>query len=162
MVEQSPSGGDDMKWQTIVVGIIAVPILALFGGIGFLAYQVGQTWDARSTDALVAGVVATCGGGAVVIGVLLSLIVGIPFAIRMFGEAGYSQRGWREPSPTLPFPASTGHHRPPSAIDTTWRQLPVQPQTPPWGVTGGGNTQLLSAPQQDKRFGIVNDPTSEQ
>lgn len=81
-----------MKWQLIVVGLVALPVLALFGGLGFLAYQIGQTWDARATTALIAGLVATCGGGVLVIGLLLALIVGIPLALRLFGEAGYSQR----------------------------------------------------------------------
>jgi hypothetical protein len=142
-----------MKWQTIVVGLIALPILALFGGIGFLAYQIGQTWDARSTDSLIAGLVATCGGGVVVIGILLALIVGIPFAIRMFGEAGYSQRAWRELPSTPPFPALT--ERPPRLVDTTWQTLPAPAVAPPWGMTGGGNIGLLPAPNQDKRFGMA-------
>lgn len=141
-----------MKWQILVVGLVALPVLALFGGIGFLAYQIGQTWDARSTDSLIAGLVATCGGGVVVIGILLALIVGIPFAIRMFGEAGYSQRAWRDlpPPALLPFPDRT--QRP---IDTTWQSLPTPTAAPPWSMTGGGNIGLLPPPNQDKRFGLT-------
>jgi len=143
-----------MKWQTIVAGIIALPILALFGGIGFLTYHIGQTWDARSTDALIAGLVATCGGGVVVIGILLALIIGIPFAIRMFGEAGYSHRAWRDLPPPSHLPAVPFPERNPSAVDTTWQALPAPASVPPWGMTGGGNIGLLPAPNQDKRFGM--------
>lgn len=144
-----------MKWQTIVVGLVALPVLALFGGLGFLAYQIGQTWDARSTDALIVGLVATCGGGMVVMGMLLALIVGIPFAIRMFGEAGYSQRAWRDLTtpptlPSLPWP-----ERSQSDVDTTWQTFPAPSTPPPWGMTGGGNIGLLPAPNQDKRFGMT-------
>ena len=146
-----------MKWQTLIVGLLALPVLALFGGIGFLAYQVGQTWDARSTDSLITGLVATCGGGMVVIGILLALIIGIPFAIRLFSEAGYSQRPWREfppppPSniPTLPFP-----ERAHSPVNAAWQALPAQTSTPPWGITGGGNARLLPILHQDARFGMT-------
>lgn len=150
-----------MRWQTIMAGIIAVPILALFGGIGFLAYQIGQTWDARSTDSLIAGLVATCGGGMVVIGIFLALIIGIPFAIRMFGEAGYSQRAWRDqPAPsTLPaLPWPDPRQRP---VDTTWQTLSSPATPPPWGMTGGGNIGLLPAPNQDKRFGMTEAQSAE-
>lgn len=143
-----------MKWQIIVVGLVALPVLALFGGFGFLAYQIGQTWDARSTDSLIAGLVATCGGGVVVIGILLALIVGIPFAIRMFGEAGYSQRAWRDLPPATPLPALPFPDRTQRPIDTTWQAMPSA-AAPPWGMTGGGNIGLLPAPTQDKRFGTV-------
>lgn len=146
-----------MKWQTLIVGLLALPVLALFGGIGFLAYQVGQTWDARSTDSLITGLVATCGGGMVVIGILLALIIGIPFAIRLFSEAGYSQRPWREfpsplpsPIPTLPFP-----ERAQSPVDATWQALPAHASTPPWGMTGGGHARLLPIPHQDACFGMT-------
>jgi hypothetical protein len=144
-----------MKWQTIVAGLVALPVLALFGGMGFLAYQVGQTWDARSTDSLIAGLVATCGGGVVVIGLLLALIIGIPFAIRMFGEAGYSQRAWREPPPPAYLPRVPFPERTQSAVDTTWQSLPAPVAVPPWGMTGGGNIGLLPTPNQDKRFGMA-------
>ena len=90
-----------MKWQTIVALLVAVPVLALFGGIGFLAYEIGQSWDQRSTDSLIAGLVATCGGGAVVIGVLLSLIVGIPFAVRLYERTGQARREWDAPAPRV-------------------------------------------------------------
>lgn len=147
-----------MKWQTMVAGIIALPILALFGGIGFLAYQIGQTWDARSTESLIAGLVATCGGGVVVIGILLALIVGIPFAIRMFGEAGYSQRSWRDQPTPSPLPWPNRDQRP---VDTTWQALPSPTTPPPWGMTGGGNIGLLPAPNQDKRFGMTEGQAAE-
>ena len=143
-----------MKWQTVLVGLIALPILALLGGIGFLAYQIGQNWDARSTDTLIAGLVATCTGGAIVAAMLLALIIGIPFAIRLYGEAGYSRRAWKEPS--LPPPLfEQGKERRPATIDGNWQSLPSPPTAPPWGMTGGGNVRLLPSPQQDERFHMV-------
>lgn len=135
-------------WKTLIAGLIAIPVLALFGGLGFLAYTIGQHWDARSTDSLIVGLVATCGGGAVIIGVLLALIVGVPLALRSYSEAGRARREWNE----LPPPTAFDCH----AIDTQWQRLPPalpgpQEQAPPWGATGGGQYDVLP-PAQDKRF----------
>ncbi len=130
-------------WKTLMAVLVAIPVLALFGGIGFLAYTIGQHWDARSTDSLVVGLVATCGGGgAVIIGVLLTLIVGVPMALRSYSEAGRARRGGGPPMGA-------------AAIGAEWHRLPpmLPPQSPPWGATGGGNYQLLP-PQQDRRFGM--------
>ncbi len=134
-------------WKTLIAGLVAIPVLALFGGLGFLAYTIGQYWDARSTDSLITGLVAACGGGAVVIGLLLALLVGVPLALRSYSEAGRVRREWHE----LPPP---GYGR--NAIDGQWQRLPPalpsQPnQAPPWGATGGGQYQVLQG--QDRRFG---------
>ena len=51
-----------------------------------LAWQIGETWDARSTSALITGLVAVCGGGGVLISMLLALIIGIPFSVRLFRQ----------------------------------------------------------------------------
>jgi len=142
-------------WKTLIAALVAIPVLALFGGIGFLAYTIGQHWDARSTDSLITGLVAACGGGAVVIGLLLALIVGVPLALRSYSEAGRARREWHE----LP-PPSYGHDER-NAIAAAWQRLPPAlpgpsnqapaPASPPWGATGGGQYQLL--PPQDHRFG---------
>jgi len=142
--------------KKILVLIAAAPVLAMFGGIGVLAWKIGDTWNEATTQSLVTGVTVICGGGALVVCVLLALIVGVPFAIRIFGEAGTSQRAWGggrtaippgwDDVPALPM------RRPPAMIDTQWRQLPDP--TPPWGATGGGSSQLLPAPEQDSRYGM--------
>lgn len=93
-----------LNWKLLVTIVALAPFVALLGGVGFLFYQIGQNWDVRSTDSLIAGLVATCGGGAVVIGVLLAIVIGVPFAIRMLREAGHADRAWRQlpPYPSLP------------------------------------------------------------
>ena len=131
-----------MKWQTIVSLLVAVPVLALFGGVGFLAYQVGQTWDARSTDSLVAGLVATCGGGAVIIGVLLALIVGVPLALRAYERGGQARQAWPEPQYRALPPASSAPH---------WQQQPpmiADKQAGSWHSSGPGQYDLWDANQQ--------------
>jgi len=83
-------------WKAILVGLVAAPVLALFMGVGVVAMAIGDTWDARSTDSLITGLVATCGGGAVIIGVLLALIVGVPLALRAYERGGIARQAWPE------------------------------------------------------------------
>lgn len=142
-----------MKKLLILVAI--VPILGLFGGIGVLSWRISETWTDVTTQSLVTGLTVVCGGGALIVAVLLALIVGVPLAVRIFGEAGISHRAWSGGRTTLPsswddVPLTA--HRLPSAIDTQWRALPQPPSMPPWGATGGGNPQLLPPPAQDERF----------
>ena len=108
-----------LHWKTLVTIVVLAPFVALLGGMGFLFYQIGQRWDARSTDSLIAGLVATCGGGTVVIGVLLAIIIGVPFAIRMLREAGQSERAWRQfpPEPMRPLLPAPRSQRPSWAED---------------------------------------------
>jgi hypothetical protein len=72
--------------------------MALLGGVGVLAYNVSQTWDSRNTDALISGLVASCGMGGIVMAGLLAAIIGIPMAMRLMdkwreSDARYAQ-GW--------------------------------------------------------------------
>lgn len=78
-----------MNWKTIFAVIAAVPFVVVFLAAGVAAYNVSQTWDARNTDALISGLVASCGMGGIVIAGLLAGIIGIPFAMRLMDR-------WRE------------------------------------------------------------------
>lgn len=142
-----------MKKLLALVAI--VPILALFGGLGVLSWRISETWTDATTQGLVTGLTVVCSGGALVVCVLLALIVGVPLAVRIFGETGISHRAWGAgrslPSwDDVPLPP----RRLPSALDGQWRELPQPPLTPPWGATGGGTPHLLPPPEQDNRFGI--------
>lgn len=138
--------------------IAAIPVLALFGGIGILSWRISETWSEATTQNLVTGLTVVCSGGALVVGVLLALIVGVPLAVRIFGEAGLSYRAWggggRTAFPSLWDDVPRPPRRLPSPIDGQWRELPPPSAMPPWGATGGGNTQLLPPPSQDGRFGL--------
>lgn len=142
-----------MKKILTVIGVI--PVLALFGGVGVLSWRIAETWNAETTQGLVTGLTVVCGGGVLVVAILLALIVGVPLAIRTYGEAGISHRAWgggRTPIPPGWDDAPTlSMRRTPPMIDTQWRQLPDP--TPPWGATGGGSSQLLP-PSRDERFGV--------
>ncbi len=153
--------------KKILTLVAAVPVLALFGGIGILAYRMGETWDAATTQSLVTGLTVVCGGGALLFAMLLACLIGIPLAIRAYGEGGDRRRmwddGWRNnthaPLPRVddwpPLPTK----RPLPLMEGQWR-IPDQAMgaqhhaTPPWGITGGGQTQLLPPVEQDERFGM--------
>lgn len=153
--------------KKILALIVAIPALALFGGIGVLSYRIAGTWSDATTQGLVTGLTVVCGGGALVVAVLLSLIVGVPLAIRAYGESGDRRRlwddGWRNytrpPLPRVDDWPSLPAKRLPPLIEGQWR-IPEQamgaqhPVTPPWGVTGGGQTHLLPPVEQDERFGM--------
>lgn len=139
--------------KKIITLVAIVPVLALFGGVGILTMRISDTWSEATTQSLVTGLTVVCGGGALVFAILLACIVGIPLAIRAYGEAGTQQRAWRD----LPGGGETHHWQPvyPSKrqtpmIDTEWSRLPAPP--PPWGMSGG--TKLLPPAEQDERFGF--------
>lgn len=68
--------------------------LAILGGVGVLAWQVGETWTSSDTQALITAFAMVCGGGAVLIAVLVAMVLGVPMAIRYFGEAGRARQSW--------------------------------------------------------------------
>jgi len=162
--------------KEILYTIAAIPALALLGGIGVLAWRIGETWNSATTQSMVTALTVICGGGALLFAILLALIVGIPLAIRAYGESGMSRRKWRyddmgdswgKPKPSaLPrlddWPPMPPAKRQPPMIEGQWQRLPdspttmppAPPSTPPWGVTGGGNTYLLPPMEQDERFGV--------
>lgn len=101
-----------MNWKFFATVVVFTPILALFGGIGALAWNISQSWDARNTDTLISGLVASCGMGGIVMAGLLAAIIGIPFAMRLMDR-------WRESEGYVQGPA--------------WRQLPHQQnRLPDW------------------------------
>lgn len=73
-------------WKLFAVLVASTPFLIVFVGIGVLALNISATWDARNTDALISGLVASCGMGGVIMGGLLALLIGVPLAIRILRE----------------------------------------------------------------------------
>lgn len=57
-----------MTWREI----LALPVAIVLLGVGALSWKVGDTWEPRNTDILITGLVTACGGGMVIMGVLLS------------------------------------------------------------------------------------------
>lgn len=103
-------------WKNLVALVALTPFAAVFVGVGVLAYNVSQTWDARNTDALISGLVASCSMGGIVVAGLLAAIVGIPLAMRLMDKWREADRlaaapmpytldaqraQWREPTPPL-------------------------------------------------------------
>jgi hypothetical protein len=133
-----------MKINEALGALMAIAGCALLAGAGFLAYQIGATWTETTTQSLVTGLVAVCGGGAVVIALILSLIVGVPMATRFFAEGGRARREWRDTPPTFV-------------------QLPPAPEAQAWDMTGGGHYQLMPPMQQDSKYRLTGEsgPTSD-
>jgi hypothetical protein len=145
--------------KKIITLVASVPVLALFGGIGILAIRIGETWDETTTQSLVTGLTVVCGGGTLLFALLLACLIGVPLAIRAYGEGGGARRqwgdGWSSSWTALsrcedwpPVPPK----RPPPLMDGEWRKLP---EPPPWGMTGGGSPKLLPPVEQDERFGLA-------
>jgi hypothetical protein len=126
--------------KKVLTLLAAAPLLALLGGVGVMSYTIGQSWTSADTQTLVAGLVSACMVGGIILGTLLALLVGIPLAIRAYGEAGRARQQWPEFAPPGPL------------VDGQWQLLPPpngQPPTvPPWQVTGGGHVDLMPADQR--------------
>ena len=103
-----------MNWKNLVTVVVLAPFVALLGGLGVAAYNVSQTWDARNTDALISGLIASCSMGGIVIAGILAAIIGIPFAMRLMDRWQQADRygmppralpgrgpGWVEHPPQL-------------------------------------------------------------
>lgn len=125
--------------------VIAAPLLALFVGVGIFAVYVGEGWTNANTQATITGLSAVCGTGIVVLGLIVGLIVGVPLAIRAYGESGRANRDWGPPPVDAPY-----RTLPPA------QEYPALPgQSNPWTVTGGGAFDDMPAPVQDGRFRLT-------
>lgn len=140
-----------MKNSTIFMGLIAVPVLALFLGVGVLAMQIGEHWTDATTASLVTGLTTVCGGGFVVLSLIVAIVVGIPFAIRMFGESGRANSTWATMPPPPPRYASGlpnwQEPRPPL--------LEAKPEGGQWLTQGPGAYDLW---EQDQDPAAQGDP----
>jgi hypothetical protein len=154
-----------MNWKMLVAAIVAAPFVALLGGVGVLAYNVSQTWDARNTDALISGLVASCGMGGIVVAGLLAAIIGIPMAMRLMdkwreSDALYA-RGWnraalsgRSGLPQTPYlqgsPGLAGYQEPQPPL------LEIKQTAGSWQSTGVQAYDLWDetvSPEREERYG---------
>ena len=85
--------------KKIFAVVIVTPVLALFAGIGVLAFNIAGSWDTRNTDVLISGVITACGIGGVVVALVLSAFVGLVFYSRWQQE-----RQWSVPPPPKVLP----------------------------------------------------------
>lgn len=126
-----------------IVGLFVVPG-AIFVG------RLMDTWTTAYTGQLLGGFLGICGGSLTIVGVLIG--------------AGLFARlaGWKAPRQPVE-PAIDGEWRPlpplpgtqqPTLPASNWQGLPqpLDNTPPPFGVTGGGNYDLLPPPKQDARY----------
>ena len=126
-------------WKTILVGVAVAPIAALFVAAAFIGTAIADSWNEATTASLVTGLVAVCGGGFVVISLILALIVGIPMATRFFFEAGVARRAFDAPSSYVDSRALPAGRRP-------WQEetppLLTDRQSGSWQSSGPGSYRL--------------------
>ncbi len=126
-----------MTWREILALPVALVGLAFLLGVGALAWNVGETWQPRNTDILITGIVTACGGGMVIMGVMLGVVIGVPFMLRMMRESAAVRSDYWPPAPT---------------IDGQWRQLPSD-ATPLLPMQGQPPMQQQIGMQQGQSFG---------
>jgi hypothetical protein len=124
----------------VLIGIVGAIVLPPVIFINRLV----ETWTTEYTAQLLGGFLGICGGGLVIVAVLIG--------------AGLFARlaGWKAPQqtvePRLPY------YQHPSIIDRQSQELPTRRiesyQPPPWGATGGGTYELLPPSLQDRRFSL--------
>jgi len=141
-------------WKGLLAVFVAVPVAAVMIASAFIGQAIAENWDKATTASLVAGLVATCGGGFVVISLILALIVGIPMATRFFFEAGVARRA---------FDAAPSTYVDSRALPAGRR--PWQEETPPqltdrqsgsWQSSGPGSYRLWEDDDGDEVPTTVN------
>ena len=128
-------------WKGLLAVFVAVPVAAVMIASAFIGQAIAENWDKATTASLVAGLVATCGGGFVVIALLVSLIVGVPLATRFFFEAGVPRRAFDTSGPVVTYPRQL-----PPPAGARWQeetppQLPDR-QSGSWQSSGPGAYRL--------------------
>ena len=128
-------------WKGLLAVVVSIPIAAFLVASAFVGKAIADNWDKATTASLVAGLVATCGGGFVVIALLVSLIVGVPLATRFFFEAGVARRAFDTSGPVVTYPRQL-----PPPAGARWQeetppQLPDR-QSGSWQSSGPGAYRL--------------------
>jgi hypothetical protein len=99
-----------------------------------MALRLGEAWSTRHTDLFLGGLLVILGGSLI----LLAAFIGAGAFARL--------AGWHPPRQPQEPP-----------IETSWRELPPGAPTqalPPWGLTGGGQYELLPPLAQDRRYSL--------
>lgn len=119
--------------RTLVLLVAVAVVLAILAPGVILGFRLADTWSRSETQSLLGGGLAICGGGATILAV-------------MAGAGAFARlAGWRPPR---------REDDRPRVIDVTPAapQLPAPSSVPPWGMTGGGQYELLPPADQDRRY----------
>jgi hypothetical protein len=89
--------------------ILAAFILIIALGVSVAAYNVSNAvasnWDRATTASAVMGLTTVCGGGLLVLALMIAIIFGLPFAVRLFFEAGVARKSF-DSAPTITYRTS--------------------------------------------------------
>lgn len=130
----------DIARTVLALVLIALVVAIVLPG-GIFVWRLMDTWSETSTAQLLGGLLACLGGMGAVFAAMAGAGVFARFA------------GWKPPrrdEERIPPPIMI--ESPPGWDDRP--QLNAPPTAPPWGVTGGGDFQMLPAPQQDRRYSM--------
>lgn len=130
-------------WKGILAVVVSIPIAAFLVASAFVGMAIADNWDRATTASLVTGLVAVCGGGLVVVSLIVGLVVGMPFAIRLFFEAGVARRAFDSSGPVVTYPP--GRQLPPPAGRQWQEETPPQltdRQSGSWQSSGPGSYRL--------------------
>lgn len=135
-------------WTSPAAVVILAPILVVLWGVGVWANQLAHTWTPGNTDSLVNGAIMMCGLGLFFPALILAILVGIPYAIRLFREINedalsMERRFQMQQKNALP------------KFDVLQDVPP--PMQQPNHLLGEVRPQLKALPAQDPRFGRDND-----
>jgi len=86
--------------------VVATPILALFVGIGVLAFRIGDSWDERNTDVFISNMTMICGIGGLALALALAAFVGLVFYARWQRDKHWDEPPMWRPSPSRRLSAS--------------------------------------------------------
>lgn len=130
--------------KTLLALVLIALVLAIVLPFGIMGFRVVETWTRNETQSLLGGALAICGGGATILAV-------------MAGAGAFARlAGWKPPRRDVEQTPPVILNAPPG-----WDEQPQLPPPtaafPPWGMTGGGQFELLPPPQQDRRFTVTTD-----
>ncbi len=122
--------------RSILELVLVSLVLAIVVPFAIMGWRLAETWTNELTGQLL--------GGCIAVGAFFAAILATFVGAGAFAKLA----GWRapryhdDPPPVVIMPPEEQHLLPPGS------------NMPPWGMTGGGQFDLLPPPQQDPRYSM--------
>lgn len=88
----------DDRGSSIWAKIMAIPIMALFLGVGILAWRIAEDWSPRQTDTLIGGGLAICGAGLAIFAIVMGSLAGMALYRKIRERPEQPPGDWRRPA----------------------------------------------------------------